>query len=156
VGSELTAARIEELDLVSARWIIPSSRAKNHRQILIPLSEKACELLRECVGDRDRGYIFPSSLDASKPQRSWNLNQAMRRLLKQADIEHATLCDLRRTVATLLGSLGYNRELIKKILNHARVGITDQVYALYDCEREKRVALEELGRLLDDFGLRVD
>ena len=63
------------------------------------------------------------------------------------------LRDLRRTVATLLGSFGYNSDLIKRILNHAPVGITDQVYALYDYEREKREALEMLSMYLEDLGI---
>jgi hypothetical protein len=41
----------------------------------------------------------------------------------------------------------------RKILNHAPVGVTDQVCALYDYEREKREALELLAMHLEDLGL---
>lgn len=145
-ASELAKLKIEELDLEKKRWLLPVERSKNKREHLIPLSDKSCGILRACIGERTEGFVFLN--DKGKPQEVWNTNQTLRRLLIQARVEPATLRDLRRTTATLIGSLGYPSWLIGKVLNHSAIGVTEQVYALYDYEKEKREALEVLASKL--------
>jgi integrase len=54
----------------------------------------------------------------------------------------ATPHDLRRTFASQLGALQIDRLTITKLLNHAEVGLTGQVYDLHDRLEQKRVAME--------------
>ena len=53
----------------------------------------------------------------------------------------ATPHDLRRTMATHMGDLGIDRLVIGKLLNHAEVGITGQVYDLSTHAEPKRQAM---------------
>ncbi len=54
----------------------------------------------------------------------------------------ATPHDLRRTFASQLGALQIDRVTITKLLNHAEVGLTGQVYDLHDRFEQKRTAME--------------
>ncbi len=60
--------------------------------------------------------------------------------------------DLRRTVATRLGALGFPPHVVERVLNHALVGMM-KVYQRHDFDKEKRAALvawaAELTRIVE-------
>ena len=58
--------------------------------------------------------------------------------------------DIRRTVATNLSKMGYNRMLIKRILNHADGDVT-AIYDRYQYINEKREALQSWADKLDEL-----
>ncbi|MEB8489668.1 tyrosine-type recombinase/integrase, partial [Acidithiobacillus ferriphilus] len=55
--------------------------------------------------------------------------------------------DLRRTAATHIGMLGFNRLVISKILNHVEGGVT-AIYDRHSYDNEKREALEAWSKKL--------
>ena len=58
--------------------------------------------------------------------------------------------DLRRTAASYMTSLGINRLVVSKILNHAETGVTS-VYDRHSYDREKRAALDAWARCVDEI-----
>ena len=58
--------------------------------------------------------------------------------------------DLRAAVATNLAKLGYDRFLIKRVLNHKDTGVT-AIYDRYTYINEKREALQKWADRLDDI-----
>lgn len=158
-------------------WTIPPERAKNGREHLVYLTDRAIEL----IGDKT-GYIFESprpvkQLDGSylpKPMDGNALPSAVRTncptdccydrenckdaicLKDERKCEEKNRLgifffrphDLRRTANTHMARLRVPLEHREAILNHAR-GALDGVYNLHDYQDEKQIALETWGRELD-------
>jgi integrase len=106
-------------------WRIPSERSKNSKGHLAPLSSLAREILADVpqIGE----LVFRSHHDT--PLQGWS--RAMKRLQKLCGpMEPWHLHDLRRTFATHLRSLGIDRLVVSKLLNHAEGGVT-KIYDRY-------------------------
>ena len=131
-----------EIDLEKALWEIPAARTKAHRAHRVPLSSLALTLL----GEPREGYVFANG--GGKAFTPFAVSQAMRREREPLGLADnpATPHDLRRTMATHLGDLGIDRLVIGKLLNHAEVGITGQVYDLSTHAEPKRQAMTAWSR----------
>ncbi len=82
-------------------------------------------------------YVFTTLGD--RPISGWS--RAKRRCDSFAGFTDWRMHDIRRTVATGLRSLGVDRLVVSKILNHAEGGIT-RIYDRYSADPEKRRSLE--------------
>jgi integrase len=156
-----------ELDTSAGRWILPSTRAKNHREHEVPLVPAALALLpnqqdnRDCVfgdgprrkGDKHRGF---SGWSKSKAALDTRILAARRMVDEDAQpLPHWTVHDLRRTAATVMADrLGVLPHVIEAILNHVsghRAGVAG-VYNRARYQTEMREALERwaehLARIL--------
>ena len=119
-------------------WHVPNERAKSGRGHLVPLSSLAREILADVpqIGE----LVF-----RTRPG-SWNWAKGR----VDAKIPHWRLHDLRRTFATHLRSLGVDRLVVSKLLNHAEAGIT-KVYDRYSADSEKRAAMERWANRLREI-----
>jgi len=119
-------------------WHVPNERAKSGRGHLIPLSSLAREILDEVpeIGE----LVFRTRLG------SWSW--AKERV--DAKIPHWRLHDLRRTFATHLRSLGVDRLVVSKLLNHAEGGVT-KIYDRYTADPEKSAAMERWANRLREI-----
>jgi integrase len=126
-------------------WHVPNERAKSGRGHLIPLSSLAREILDEVpeIGE----LVFRTRLG------SWSW--AKERV--DAKIPHWRLHDLRRTFATQLRSLGVDRVVVSKLLNHAEAGVT-KIYDRYAADPEKAAAMDRWANRLREIisGTPVD
>jgi integrase len=57
-------------------------------------------------------------------------------------MNHFCVHDCRRTAATHMASLRIPGEILSRILNHAKRGVTEQHYIKHGYDDEKRAALE--------------
>jgi integrase len=121
---------------------IPAERAKKGKGHLVPLSSLAREILEATpqVGE----LVFRARAD--KPLQGWS--KAKARL--DCPIEAWHLHDLRRTFATQLRSLGVDRLVVSKLLNHAEAGVT-KVYDRYAADPEKVAAMERWANRLREI-----
>jgi len=147
----LTGQRRGEIAAIQLPWLqgssltIPASVAKNGKQHVLPLSERALSLATDLATTRL----------LMKPWSDWSKNK--RALDKAVDIHWRdinqkanqftswTLHDLRRTYATNLQRLGIRLEVIEALLNHVsgtRAGIVG-VYQKHRYEAEMRDAVTE-------------
>ncbi len=123
-----------------AQLQLPGARTKNKRPHIVPLSERAIDILnaipervgRDCLfGEGDGGFSGWSrakkALDAKlKLKEEW------------------TLHDLRRTAATRMADLGVQPHIIEAVLNHVsghKAGVAG-IYNRSAYSKEKREALE--------------
>nr|WP_298522070.1 site-specific integrase [uncultured Halomonas sp.] len=114
----LTGARRAEVssmrwaEIKKDTWHIHASRTKSSREHKVHLSEQAVEILGEQRGLSGEKYVFGSSRDIDKPIHYDTITTAIARLQgrsrKEHDskallyhLEHFTVHDLRRSVATL-------------------------------------------------------
>ena len=133
-------------------WRLPAERAKKGKGHLVPLSTLAREILDGVpeIGE----LVFRSHNDA--PLSGWS--KTAKRLRKLCGpMELWRLHDLRRTFATQLRSLGIDRLVVSKLLNHAEGGVT-KIYDRYTADPERAAAMERWANRLREIisGVPVD
>jgi integrase len=133
-------------EIQSDKWTIPARRSKSKRGRTIPLTSQALLLLGEREpGDPD-ALIFPSARGALLS----NWDRVTKALHKASGTSAWHRHDLRRTVATMLGDLGFAPHVVSVVLGHAHVaeGAT-AVYARSRYQREHQEALQALADEID-------
>jgi integrase len=122
-------------------WTLPGSRSKSKQGHRVPLSSLALDVLRESprVGE----YVF-----TARGGRIDGWDAAKQRLA--APIAPWRIHDLRRTFATHLRSLGVDRLVVSKLLNHAEAGIT-RIYDRYALDAERDAAMEKWAQRLREI-----
>lgn len=143
---EIVGAEWSEIDLTEKVWTIPKEKAKNGKSHRVPLSELALQLLDELkqLSNNSR-WLFPAAttIKTDTHMTGAAIDHALRRSRKAfADIEAFSPHTLRATAATHLASMRISGEVISRILNHAKKGVTEQHYNKYEYDDEKRNALE--------------
>jgi integrase len=144
----LTGCRLNEAagmvwgELDKDRWTIPAQRAKNKLERTIPLSSPAISLL----SGRDQGtpnaLVFPS--ERGKALSNWD--RETKRLYRLSNTAGWHRHDLRRSVATLLGDLGFPPHVISVVLGHAHIAAgATAIYARSRYQREHADALNALA-----------
>jgi integrase len=132
-------------EITGEGWRLPAERAKKGKGHLVPLSSLAREIIDGApeIGE----FVFRSRTDA--PLQSWS--RTARRLRKLCGpMEPWRLHDLRRTFATHLRSLGVDRLIVSKLLNHAEGGVT-KIYDRYTADPEKTAAMERWANRLREI-----
>lgn len=155
---ELLSARWDAFDLDAGVWTLARENTKTRSSIRIPLATTVIAWLREArVFSFGRPYVFParrlvrSRLGVARKNRYEHvgpdtLNVALKRL-KVLDIEHFTVHDMRRTARTHLASLGVDRFVAERSLNH-KLGNVEGIYDRHDYFAERAAALEAWATLL--------
>lgn len=153
---EVTGISLAEIDKDRRLWTIPSTRTKNHRTHVVPLSDLALELIDKALSVRsvESSYVFPSPRDANQPIKPAAMTRAFGRMKKALDLGDIRPHDLRRTGATNLTGeqLGFPRFTVSKVLNYASdTGGAAAVTGVYD----QNEYLPEKRRALDAWALRL-
>lgn len=134
--SEVIGARWSEIDLQEKIWTIPGERMKSGRDHVVPLSERACELLRSLPEELFDGFVFIGAR-ADRPLS----NMAMLELLRSLR-PGFTVHGFRSTFRDWAGDLtNYQREVIEAALAHAVEGETEAAY-------RRSTALQKRRRLM--------
>jgi integrase len=136
---EIAGMRRGELSADLSTWTIPSTRAKNHREHVVPLPPLARAIIAELPANGD--LVF--STNGAAPIAAWSrikrkLDRAMK--LKQPWVVH----DLRRSFVTGMGELGIRPDVIELCVNHvsgARANIAG-VYNRSELLPERTAALQ--------------
>ncbi len=137
---EVYAMHSRDIDFQGALWIIPAVQTKTGFANAVPLSQQAIRLIPE-----REGYCFPST--KGNGHIKWT-NKVRERIQQKAGIYGWTAHDLRRTARTMLSRLGVPSHVSERVLGHKMGGI-EGVYDTYDYLKEKRQALDKLGREID-------
>lgn len=125
-------------------WTIPAARAKNGRARSIPLPRQAVEAL--AGGGAADGLVFPSKRGGLLS----NWDRETKRLQSVSGTSSWHRHDFRRTVATMLGDLGFAPHIVSVVLGHAHIadGAT-AIYARSRYQQEHRQALQALADEVD-------
>ena len=132
-------------------WIIPKKETKGDRVHVVPLSDKAIEVLEhlhELTGEKE--YVFNSPKKDGQPLSYFR--QVMDRVEEVAELDDFRLHDLRHIVATNMQRLKIDFMHIGKVLNHkgmAKEYIVTSRYIDYDYLDEKREALQKWSNELE-------
>lgn len=121
------AAKIEHIDLDGGAWYLPMT--KSGKAAHICLSDAAVELLRDVIGDRKAGFLFPGKKAGAAMTRP---AKAFERVCAGAGIDTGgafTIHDLRRTWASLAVNAGVSLFTVSKALRHSSPNVTAARYA---------------------------
>ena len=142
---EVAGLKWSEID--AEGWNLPGARAKTKQGHRIPLSTLALEILQESprVGD----YVF-GSISGAKQLNGWDYAKQRGDAYLAKPIAPWRIHDLRRTMATHLRSLGVDRLIVSKLLNHAEAGVT-KTYDRYAADPEKAAAMERWSNRLKEI-----
>ena len=144
---EIAGAKWSEFDLVKGEWVLPGSRTKNKRPVLIPLSPAALEIVS--VLDRSGPYLFPRAGQLARHLRTDVATHEFGHATFPGITERVTTHDLRRTAATIMASLGVHRVVVDAIQNHVD-GTVGGIYDRYKYYPEKCDALLRLARRIEE------
>lgn len=138
--SEVASIRWRDIDLERRIWTIPAAFTKGGRGQMVPLSPQVAAILASSprLGD----YVFTTDGETYIRCFSKLKIRVDKLLAVESEFNGWRLHDLRRSAATHMVRLGVLEEVVARILNHARQGVTARVYALHSYANEKRVALE--------------
>lgn len=162
---ELLKAKYQDIDLAKKQWIIPKENAKNGKEHLIHLSDYAVQAFQELFTYVEHDvWLFPD--------RSKTTHVSVKTLTKQigdrqtdsplqgraSDTTSLRLSegkwtphDLRRTAATLMGSLKVQPHVIEKCLNHMEENRMVRTYQHASLMEERQEAFEKLGEKLSSL-----
>ena len=140
--SEVINLKWNDLDLTSKVWI--KSDTKNGKPHILPLIPQAMETIEAVPKFASNPYVFCGK----RPGAPFNntLSKPWKRIITRANVENATIHDIRRSMATWLLNRGVSISLISKLLNHSSIKVTETVYAKYDINSQ-RDGIEKLGHL---------
>jgi len=150
---EVAMAEWSECDLPGRMWVIPAEKSKNRIPHRVPLSPQAMDIIREIKAlSGNSKWLFPTTYFKSKdvPITSGAIDHAVNKNKNVIKISDFSPHDLRRSAATFMTGMGVQRIVVSRILNHSEGGITS-VYDRHSYDKEKRQAIEQWGRKLDDI-----
>jgi integrase len=138
---ELVGIKWSEID--GDAWMLPGERSKMGKGHRVPLSTLAREILDGIphVGE----YIFTARGD--RPVSGFSVAKRVVEALCSEPVKDWRQHDLRRTCATQMRTIGIDRLVVSKILNHAEGGIT-RIYDRYAADPEQAAAMERWANRL--------
>jgi integrase len=139
---QVMGMRWEEVNPDDSLWTLPRERTKNKKgNHVVPLSEQAAKLVESQRTDSD--YVFPRQGSHIKYISNYRYQ-----IQKRTGIKGWSAHDLRRTAGTIMNDLVSNEALIERVLGHSVEKIRS-TYNRHGYLREKRAALDKLGREID-------
>jgi integrase len=145
--SESAGCRRSELSPDGQTWIIPGSRYKNGRDLLIPLSAKAQAIIQSMPVRPGGDYVFSDAKsDGKYPLGSFAARKA--RFDAACGVRNFVTHDLRRLARTLLSRAGVSADIAERCLGHALTGVR-KVYDRHEFQSEKAAAFEALAALIE-------
>ncbi len=132
-----------------AWWVIPAEVAKNGESNRVPLSPQVWKILDGLQPETGGGdWVLPSPYQQGRHLTS--LKTAYDTILRHTGMRRWTPHDLRRTAASKMSAQGVPRRVLQAILNHKDRSVT-AVYDRYAMDREKKQALSEWGRQVEEI-----
>jgi integrase len=157
----LTGARSEEVlrmqrgeyDLDRKLWVMQAPRTKQRRKHSVPLSDRACDLLRqlerEWVGSN---YVFT---DMNEPLR----RECMLKLMRRMGVKVWTVHGFRSSLAGWAVEVeGYDKDIVEQCLGHAVGDETTRAYIRVDVMERRRDIMNRWASYVSNApkpGLRV-
>ena len=145
-----------EIDRANALWVIPGLRTKSGREMEVPLSSLALEILDalpqfasddEITAD-GAAFVFTTT-SGRRPVSGFSKMKA--RTDDLSDVTDWRLHDLRRTARTGLAELGVPQIVAEKVLNHAERNVLVRTYDRHEYAAEKAAALERWSSRLREI-----
>ncbi len=138
---EVIGARISELDLDKAVWVIPAKRMKAQNEHRVPLSKPVLSILKSVIAEQREAGISSDFVFADAKGEKPISNMAMNMLLRRMGEESVTVHGFRSSFRDWAGeTTTFPREIIEGALAHQIGNEVERAYRRGDA-LEKRRAL---------------
>lgn len=138
--SEVLEATFDEIDFEKRVWSIPPERTKTSINHVVPLSDRAFEIIEEMKSGQRSAFIFPGS-KTGKPLS----NMSMLKLLERMGVVNATVHGFRSSFRDWAGDeTSHPRDMIELCLGHSVGNATERAY-------RRRTALERRRIIMSDW-----
>ena len=136
--NEVLLAKYDEINLEDKLWIIPKERMKALREHMVPLSDRAIEIIKEVRKAYNQSdYLFPSEVNMNKPLSNNTMLFAIQKRLKINATMHGMRASFKNWASE---TTNFPNEVSEMALAHS---ISNKVEAAY-----RRGNLLEKRRLL--------
>lgn len=159
-GAEIVSMHADEINEEAEGywWTVPKEKTKNARHenatdLRVPLIGRAAEVVRRRVALSPEGYLFPSTgasghVEQKTIQTAVHYHQPYSKTRPEMQRPRLPVTrwaphDLRRTVRTMLASLGCPRDVAEVMLGHMLPGV-EGTYNRHSYDDERRVWLKRL------------
>jgi integrase len=136
-ANEIGGLRWDEVDLDTGLLTLPPERTKNKRPHTLTLPPLAMDIIRSVERRDGRDYLF------GKWASGFTWWPKQKNLVQPLGLEHWTIHDLRRTVATGMCEIGIEPHVVEAVLNHVsghKAGIAG-IYNRASYKEPMRIAL---------------
>lgn len=140
---EVAGMRRSDVDREAKVWSLSRADTKADRATDVPLSNEALSLIDTLPLISRCDYVFPQARDITSHTTISGKNKED--LDRLSGVTDWRIHDLRRTATTLMGKLRIDRDVRKRILNHAGNDVT-AIYDRFDYREEKAEALQTWAR----------
>jgi integrase len=137
-ASEISDLRWSEIDFDRNLIVLPSSRTKNHRAHIVPMTPMVRAILEAAPRRDGRDFVFGAG---ERGFSGWSKSKA--RLDAALNIAPFVIHDVRRSTATHMAEIGIQPHIVEAVLNHVsghRGGVAG-IYNRAAYEAEKAQAL---------------
>ena len=143
-----------EVDFEAETWIIPATRMKAKKPLVVYLSQQVLDILviyKTCF--ESSKYLHPSRYDLKLPISDATLNRVIDLAVKHiraggAEFASSSVHDLRRTASSLLNEAGSNRDWIEKCLAHEESDVRS-IYNKAEYGKQRQVMLQAWADMVD-------
>jgi integrase len=140
-SGEVRGATFDEIDVAARTWTVPPERMKAGREHVVPLCDRALQIVEAMRQRAVDGYLFPGGVEG-RPVSETAMTKALR--LASPD-DSATLHGMRSAFRDWAGDeTEHEREIAEMALAHA---VGDEVELAY----RRGTALEKRRRLMEDW-----
>ncbi len=126
--SNVRLAVWSEVDLKTKQWVIPASKMKTKKELIVPLSKQVIKILNEAkLENPDSEYLFPSNRSKTSPMSDNALVGALRRMGYERDeiVAHS----FRGILSTIAHEKAiYSHDVIETQLAHSVGSQVSQAY----------------------------
>ena len=135
-SSEARLMTWEEVDLRRRTWIIPAPRTKTGKEHRVPLSSRACEILRESQPGSESALVFPSA-------RGKALSDAtISKLVRENGINGVPHAIARACFRSWCADVNVSREVAEACLAHVVKGV-EGAYQRSDLFERRRSVMQK-------------
>lgn len=137
--SETIKATFKEFDLEAKVWTIPAARMKAAREHRVPLSDRACAIVKRMADNAESDYVFPG-----RKKDSSLSNMAMLELVRGMEFGTITVHGFRSTFRDWAGECTHHpRETIEFALAHTLKDKTEAAYFRGDLFEKRRLLMND-------------
>ncbi len=135
-SGEARLMRWTEVDLRKRTWIIPAARTKTGKEHRVPLSLRACEILRESQAKSESALVFPSA-------RGKALSDAtISKLVRENGINGVPHAIARACFRSWCADVNVSREVAESCLAHVVKGV-EGAYQRSDLFERRRSVMQK-------------
>lgn len=138
------ASGMRRSEIIDTTWVVPAKRYKTKRDIHLPLSRWARDVLASVPVVEPGDLVFTTD----GKREIGGFSKRKRELDVASGVVDWRLHDLRRTSRTLLSRAGVDSDVAERCLGHAIGGVRG-VYDRHRFEAEMRDAFERLAALIE-------